>query len=155
MKGINLDDATRSLHLSRTLNAPMQVVWQVWTTPKHIAEWWGPLGFTNQIDKMDFRVEGEWRLTMKGPDGKSYRNRSVFKEIDPQRKIVFQHFNPNYLATVLFVTKGIQTEVDWTMVFDSEELFNTVVKVFKADEGLKENVDKLERYLTALGSNEL
>lgn len=31
-----------------------------------------------------------------------------------------------------------------------EQLFETVVKVFKADKGLEENVAKLEKYLTMM-----
>ena len=41
------DTKDRELFLSRTLNAPVDLVWEVWTDPKHIANWWGPNGFTN------------------------------------------------------------------------------------------------------------
>jgi hypothetical protein len=84
---------------------------------------------------------------MHGPDGKTYPNRSVFVEIAQHRKIVFQHFNPNYLATILFTLQVKETFVDWAMQFETIELFETVVKVFKADEGLKQNVEKLAAYL--------
>ncbi len=90
---------------------------------------------------------GEWRLTMHGPDGKKYPNKSVFIEIEPFKKIVFQHFNPNYIATIVFELKEKETLVEWTMLFETTELFETVVKVFKADEGLNENAEKLENYL--------
>jgi uncharacterized protein YndB with AHSA1/START domain len=72
-------------------------MWEVWTSPEHIANWWGPDGFTNTIHKMDFHEGGEWKLTMHGPDGTNYPNRSIFKEIIPLKKIVFQHFNPNFI----------------------------------------------------------
>lgn len=90
---------------------------------------------------------GEWRLTMHGNDGKNYPNRSMFVEIVPFKKIVFQHFNPNYLATIVFEPKEKETLMQRTMQFETTELFETVVKVFKADEGLSQNVEKLERYL--------
>jgi uncharacterized protein YndB with AHSA1/START domain len=137
----------RAMHVSRVLNAPVDLVWEVWTNPEHIANWWGPNGFTNTIHKMDLNDGGEWNLTMHGPDGKNYQNRSTFVEIVPFKKIVFQHYNPNYLATIIFESKENKTVLDWTGVFETDELYETVVKVFKADEGLIQNVDKLEEYL--------
>lgn len=48
--------------------------------------WWGPGGFTNTLEKMDFRVGGEWSHIMHGPDGTDYPNKSIFTVIDkPQR----------------------------------------------------------------------
>lgn len=137
----------RELHVTKMLPAPIALVWEVWTDPKHIANWWGPDGFTNTIHKMDVTADGEWRLTMHGPDGKNYANKSVFKEIIPLKKIVFGHFNPNYIATIVFEQAGEETLLEWTMLFETTALFETVVNVFKADEGLKQNVEKLSAYI--------
>lgn len=147
MEIANNDIANRALRITRMLNAPIHLVWEIWTNPEHIANWWGPSGFTNTIHKMDVMAGGEWRLTMHGPDGKNYPNKSVFKEIVVLKKIVFQHFNPNYIATVIFDPRGNETLIEWTMQFETIELFETVVKVFKADEGLIQNAEKLENYL--------
>ena len=68
----------RELLLTRVLNAPIELVWEVWTNPKHIAQWWGPNGFTNTITTMDMHPGGEWDLVMHGPDGTDYKNKSVF-----------------------------------------------------------------------------
>jgi uncharacterized protein YndB with AHSA1/START domain len=137
----------RELHITKMLNAPAEFVWEVWTDPQHIANWWGPDGFTNTIHTMEVAAGGEWRLTMCGPDGKTYLNKSIFAEIVQGKKIVFQHFNPNYLATIVFAPNGNETLMEWTMQFETTELFEIVVKVFKADEGLKQNVEKLTVYL--------
>ncbi|MFT3822835.1 MAG: SRPBCC family protein [Chitinophagaceae bacterium] len=147
MSATDNNTANRELRVTRTLNAPVEQVWEVWTRPEHIAHWWGPNGFTTTIHSMEVKAGGEWRLTMQGPDGKTYPNKSMFVEIVPLQQIVFQHYNPHYLATITFEPQGEQTLLDWTMVFETPELFETVVKVFKADEGLKQNVDKLENYL--------
>jgi len=129
------------------LGAEIDFVWSVWTNPEHIANWWGPNGFTNTIHKMNVVVGGEWRLTMHDINGKNFANKSIFLEIEPFKKIVFQHFNPNYIATVIFEQKEKETLLEWTVVFETPELFETVVKVFKADEGLNQNVEKLDNYL--------
>jgi uncharacterized glyoxalase superfamily protein PhnB/uncharacterized protein YndB with AHSA1/START domain len=144
------DTADREIKISRLLNAPVDLVWDVWTDPEHISNWWGPEGFTNTIHSMDMKEEGEWSLTMHGPDGTDYKNRSVFKEIVPMKKIVFDHISgPKYQATVLFEPQGDKTMITWHMVFESKEQFIQVVKTFKADEGLKQNVEKLDAYLHA------
>ncbi len=79
----------RQLLLTRTLNAPIDLVWVAWTNPRHIAKWWGPDGFTNTITTMDMKPGGEWIPTMHGPDGKDYKNNSIIKEVIHQKKIVF------------------------------------------------------------------
>ncbi len=147
MEKAHNDTANTELRITRMLGGPIDLVWEVWTNTEHIANWWGPSGFTNTIHRMDVMAGGEWRLTMHGPDGKRYPNKSVFIEIVPFKKIVFQHFNPNYIATIVFHPKEKETLMEWTMLFETTELFETVVKVFKADEGLNQNVEKLENYI--------
>lgn len=147
VKTANDNVTNRELRITKMLNAPLELVWEVWTNPEHIANWWGPGGFTNTIHTMDVAEGGEWRLTMHGPDGKNYPNKSIFVEIVQRKKIVFQHFNPNYIATIVFSPEEKGTLMEWTMLFETTELFETVVKVFKADEGLKQNVEKLIVYI--------
>jgi len=139
--------ADRELRISRLLNAPIDLVWEVWINPDHIKNWWGPNGFTNTIHDMDLKAEGEWNLTMHGPDGTDYKNKSIFKEIIPYKKIVYQHLSPKFLTTVEFESRNEQTFMQWHMLFETKEEFIQVVKTFKADEGLKQNIDKLNMYL--------
>jgi uncharacterized protein YndB with AHSA1/START domain len=145
------DTSDRELFLTRTLNADVELVWEVWTNPEHIAQWWGPDGFTNTITKMELKSGGEWDLVMHGPDGKDYENKSIFKEIIPFKKIVYEHVSyPHIIATIHFEKQESQTLVTWHMLFDSREEFIGVVKTYKADEGLKQNVEKLSVYLAGL-----
>src|SRR5690349_5896266 len=138
----------RELLLSRILNAPIALVWEVWTQPEHIVNWWGPNGFTNMINVMDLRPGGEWDLVMHGPDGTDYKNKSIFKEIVPFKRIVYEHItSPKFVATIEFEEQGDKTAISWHMLFESAEQFIQVVKTFKADEGLKQNLGKLEAYL--------
>ena len=140
----------KELRSTKILNAPADIIWEVWTNPEHITNWWGPNGFTNTIHKMDFEENGEWNLTMHGPDGTNYPNRSIFKEIISLKKIVFEHFNPHFITTVLFESKGKETLLDWSLLFDSEKMYDIIVKAHKADEGQKQNLEKLEKYLAEM-----
>lgn len=144
--------AGREIVIARILNAPRELVFKVWTEPEHIAKWWGPNGFTNTIFKMDVAPGGEWDLIMHGPDGTDYKNKSVFVEVVKPERIVYDHVSgPKFRATAKFEDIGEgKTRITWQMLFDTREDLEHVVKVFKADEGLKQNVDKLAKYLECL-----
>ena len=140
--------ADREIRISRLLNAPIELVWEVWTDPDHIKNWWGPNGFTNTITKMEVQPGGAWKLTMHSPDGTDYRNESTFLEVVKHKKLVYQHVSaPKFISTIEFEAQGDKTFINWHMLFETREQFIQVVKTFKADEGLKQNVEKLVTYL--------
>src|SRR6478609_3510671 len=150
MQNVKSNTADREITVSRLLKAPIELVWEVWTSPEHIKNWWGPDGFTNTISKMDIKSGGEWDLVMHGPDGTDYKNKSVFKEVVKHKKLVYEHVSsPKFIATVEFEAQGGKTLLNWQMLFESREQLIQVVKTFKADEGLRQNVDKLSQYLQA------
>ncbi|MES1215511.1 MAG: SRPBCC domain-containing protein [Bacteroidota bacterium] len=140
--------ADREIKISRLFNAPIELVWEVWTNPEHIKNWWGPNGFTNTISKMDIQDGGEWDLVMHGPDGTNYKNKSVFRKIIKHKQIIYEHVTaPKFISTIDFESRGETTFINWHMLFETKEQFIQVVKTFKADEGLKQNVEKLDHYL--------
>ena len=97
---------------------------------------------------MEVRPGGIWELTMHGPDGTDYLNKSIFREVLPLEKIVYEHVSePHIMATITFEKLGKQTFIHWHMLFDSREEFIEVVKKYKADAGLKQNVEKMVTYL--------
>ena len=67
--------ADRELVAVRVFDAPRPLVFQAWTDPAHIANWWGPRGFTTTTYAMDVRPGGVWRFCMHGPDGRDYQNK--------------------------------------------------------------------------------
>ncbi len=77
------------LVLTRTFDAPRELVSRAWTDPKHVAGWWGPNGFTNPVCEVDARVGGEMRIHMRAPNGVVYPMKGVFEEIDEPENLVF------------------------------------------------------------------
>lgn len=65
------DTSDRELRLSRVLDAPVELVWEVWTQPDHIVQWWGPDGFTITIDLMEMRPENPDGLARAVRDGRA------------------------------------------------------------------------------------
>src|SRR5262245_31487299 len=79
---------------TRIFDAPRENVFNAFENPQHLAQWWGPNGFTNTIKEFDLRTGGAWHLVMHGPDGADYENFSVFIEVVKPTMIVFEHLRP-------------------------------------------------------------
>jgi uncharacterized protein YndB with AHSA1/START domain len=95
---------SRTLTIKKTLNAPIQVVWDAWTQAEQIAKWWGPKGMTTKIDKQDLKVGGEWKFTMKMPDGSDFIAEGIYEVIEAPFKLVTSaNFRP--------MTEGVQMEI--------------------------------------------
>ena len=83
--------ADREIVATRLFDAPRDLVFMMWTDPNHIAQWWGPRGFTTTTLEMDLRPGGIWRFIMHGPDGRDYPNRVIYLEIVPLERLVYKH----------------------------------------------------------------
>lgn len=141
----------REIAITRVFNAPRDLVFKVWTDPKHIAHWWGPKGFTNTIEKMDVRPGGVWQFVMHGPDGVNYPNKVVYLEVKKPERLVYNHGEegkPNFFqVTVTFEDQGNKTKLSMQMLFSTAEERNDVAEKYGAVEGLKQNMDRLADYL--------
>jgi uncharacterized protein YndB with AHSA1/START domain len=65
-------------------------VFDAWTDPKQITQWWGPAGFTTTTDEMGVKPGGVWRFVMHGPDGTDYKNKIVFIEVVRLERLVYR-----------------------------------------------------------------
>jgi uncharacterized protein YndB with AHSA1/START domain len=153
---LNKDEgvAEREIAITRVFDAPRELVWKVWTEAAHIAQWWGPKGFTNTIHKMDVKPGGRWEFIMHGPDGVNYPNKVTYLEVQRPERLVYDHGDKGELTyfrvTVSFEDLGGKTKVSMQMLFETSKQRNKVVEKFGAVEGLKQNMDKLGDYLTNL-----
>lgn len=142
------DTSNRELSITRLLNAPIELVWKVFTEPEHIKNWWGPSGFSNTISEMNVTPGGAWVFVMHGPDGTDYKNKHIYHEIVFHQKIVLDHVTtPKFRLTIAFEPQGNKTFISWHSVFESAEQLQHVIKTFKADVGMKQNIERLEQYL--------
>ncbi len=145
--------ADRELVTTRLVNAPRELVWEVWTNPEHVVHWWGPDGFTNTIHEMEVKPGGVWRFMMHGPDGTDYPNKIVFTEVVKPERLVYAHSsddeNPaiHFHNTIIFEKQGNKTNIIMTAVFASAEVRDKVVKAANAVEGGKQTLRKLEEYI--------
>jgi uncharacterized protein YndB with AHSA1/START domain len=75
--------------MTRTFAAPPDLVFKMWTDPKHMSQWWGPHGFTNPVCELDVRPGGAIRIDMRDPDGTVYPMTGTFHEIIRPKRLVF------------------------------------------------------------------
>lgn len=124
------------LRLTRVYNAPIKLVWEAWTDPDQVGKWWGPRGFTLTTHSKDIKTGGHWNYTMHGPDGKDYPNRTVYLEVDPLKRLVYDHGANDeqpalFRVTAIFKDLGDKTELDFTMACASEEAAISISKFIK------------------------
>jgi uncharacterized protein YndB with AHSA1/START domain len=153
-----VDNVDREIFVSRDFDAPRELLWEAMTNPKHVVNWWGPRGFTTTIETMDFRVGGDWKHVMHGPDGTEYPNHSVFKEIVKPEKIVYSlgggkkgGREVQFVSTWTFEDlEKNKTRLSIRMIFSKVDDRDFVVREHKAIEGGKQTLERLGEYVRKL-----
>ena len=134
--------ADREFVTSRLIDAPPERVFAAFTDPARLARWWGPKGFTNTFHEFDPRPGGAWRFVMHGPDGTDYPNESVFAEVVPARRIVFDHNSGHHFRmTITLDAQGGRTRVGWRQVFDTAAERERIAPI--VIEANEQNLDRL------------
>ncbi|QYO66531.1 SRPBCC domain-containing protein [Leptolyngbya sp. 7M] len=78
-----------NLSLERIFDAPIDLLFEVWTEPKHLVNWWGPNDFTLPHCDVDFRVGGKYRFCMRSPEGEDHWVTGEYKIIDEPSSLAF------------------------------------------------------------------
>ena len=155
---IDLDRDPKAIIAVRELDAPRALVFEAWTDPKHLSQWWGPNGFTTTTSTFDMRAGGMWRFVMHGPDGRDYENRVTFDEIVKPERIAYHHGGGDDVEPVQFRTivtfddLGGKTRVTLRGTFPSSEERARVIREYGADKGLAQTLARLGEYVEGLKS---
>lgn len=139
----------RRLTIRRVLNAPCDLVFEVWTTAEHVSRWWRPKDFLVDEAQWDFREGGAWRVVMSSPERAGVGSRGVFREIDRPRRIVltfrWDHSQGDYADTLITVTFEPQGEK--TLLTFHHAPFESVEQRDSHDGGWSSVLDAVETYL--------
>lgn len=115
----------RTLTLTRIFNAPIQLVWEAWTQPEHIAQWWGPKGMETKVIAHDFRIGGVWKYAMTMPDGNEFIADGIYSDILKLEKIFssanFKPMTEGVEIQSLFEEAGDKTNFTFNCVHATEE----------------------------------
>lgn len=152
----------KQLTIVRMVNASPERVWQAWTDPKELTEWWGPDNVTIPECEVDLRVGGTFYIVMEageamGPyKGTLWPMRAEFTEVVPQSKL-------SYTAKAWTEGHTEETMIDQTTDITFEEeggrtkvtIVATILKTGPAagmavqgmEAGFTQQLDKLERFV--------
>ena len=150
-----MNDATKTIEITRVFNAPRELVFSLFTEEKHIKNWWGPFGYTCPNTKLDVRLNGQVWLDMEGPDGVVISNRGEFLEIDKPSRLVFvlralvdSNGKPQLetINTFTFEDVGSKTKMHMVAVITKSNVA-VADAIGGMHEGWNQSLDKLERII--------
>jgi uncharacterized protein YndB with AHSA1/START domain len=130
--------------ISREFDAPRERVWQAWTEPERLQQWFSPKGFSVIAANLDLRSGGTYHYGMRMPDGKEMWGKWLIREVkrperlvfvntfsDPQGGLTRHPFAPDWpakmLSTITFEDKGKATllTIQWQPIEASEAEIRT------------------------------
>lgn len=128
------DDAI--IVMRHTFDAPRDLVWTVFTTPVHVARWFGGRGFSNPVCEMDVRPGGRWRHVMRMPDGAEFPLDHVFVEVTRPSRLVWKNSDydtrtsgpPACINEITLTDAGRRTEWELVVRFKTFEARDLAVK---------------------------
>ena len=154
----------RRITLERTFAAPIEDVWELWTTKEGIESWWGPDGFSVKVSKLELWPGGQliYAMTANGPEQVEFmkkaglplktETRGTYDEVAPHRRLAFRQLAdfvpgvaPYDVATLVELHQTAQG-VRMVLTFDAmhDEPWTKM-----AEMGWRNELDKMERALTA------
>jgi uncharacterized protein YndB with AHSA1/START domain len=152
-----METQNKELTITRTFNAPIDLVWAAWTDVEHIKNWWGPKGFTNPVCQWNSEAGSKLYIEMKAPDGVIYPMDGEFYEIKLHEKIVFSAGAVDKSGkrlfdiqnTIHFIEEGDKTKI--TLHFEMSNVTSEGAPYLKGQEmGWNMSLDKLATLLDNL-----
>ena len=151
---MNVKIEGKTVTYTRLIDGEIDLVFAAFSDSEHLAQWWGPDGFTLTTSVMDFKPGGWWRFTMHGPDGTDYPNNIEYVEIEKPKRIKFQNTGGNitFITTITFEAKGAQTRLQMCREFTSEAELKRIDEAHNAIEGGKQHLANLNTYVLQMRS---
>jgi len=144
------DLSKRILTIRRTFNVPVATVWEAWTKPEHIVQWWAPKGMSVKVIHHEFRPGGAWKYVMPMPDGSEFISEGVYTEIVEFTKIVssasFRPMTEEVVLQTVFEQEGDRTHFVFSVIHPTEEYCRQQEKMGFYN-GWGSALDRLEKFM--------
>lgn len=152
-----VDKANHAITIKREFAAGLPLVWDAWTAPEILDQWWAPKPWKSKTKSMDFKVPGHRLYAMCGPNGEEHWGLTKYTAIQHQQSFAGydsfsdEHANVNKelpvsAFTVSFAPIGENTLVENYVVYENLEQLETTIKMgFK--EGMTMALENLDEYL--------
>ncbi|MEM9951749.1 MAG: SRPBCC domain-containing protein [Chloroflexota bacterium] len=154
-----MSDSTKdAVIVERTINAPIDTVWQLWTNPEHFKQWYGPEGFSIPVAEMDVQVGGSRKVCMQSPDGNmTMWYVGEFIEVTPRTRLVYSDNMADENGNLMPPNGNFPTQTQVTVVLEAIDGGTKMVMTHAgvpadsgADGGWNQAFNKLERLATSL-----
>jgi uncharacterized protein YndB with AHSA1/START domain len=155
-----VDKANRTITVKREFAADLALVWEAYTKPEILDQWWAPKPWKAKTKSMDFREGGRWHYSMVGPAGEEHFAILDYKAIQVQQGFTgldaFADAQGNVNKDLprskwesRFTAKGDVTLVSSTISYDDLAQLEQVLQMgFK--EGLSMAMENLDALLPSL-----
>jgi uncharacterized protein YndB with AHSA1/START domain len=120
-----VDRDTLEVRMSRVINASPEKIWDAYTDPVAIPQWWGPAKYTTNVEKMDVKVGGEWRYTQKDADGNEFAFHGEYTEVVAPERLVSTFIFEGTPDSVITDTLTLEEQPDGTTRISSVSVFST------------------------------
>jgi len=149
-----IEPGRQDIVITRTFDAPRELVFKVVTDPSLIAKWWGPRQYETLVDTMDVRPGGRWRMIHDAGDGNTYGFKGVYHDVvAPERVVQTFEFEgaPGHVAleTLTLEDDGGKTRYLAQSVFQSVEARDAMVQS-GMEGGARETLDRLDELVQSL-----
>ena len=84
-----IDKGKKELTITRIFDAPRELVFKAWTTPRLVTQWWSPAVFTIPVCELDVRPGGAILIHMRAPDGTILPMKGAYREVVEPERLVF------------------------------------------------------------------
>jgi uncharacterized protein YndB with AHSA1/START domain len=143
----------REIVLTRVFDAPRALVFEAFTKPELLRQWFGPRGWSLVVADVDLNVGGTFRFMLRGPDGNDLGMRGIWREIvAPERSVHMESFDDypgeSQVTTVLSEQQE-KTKLTATILYPSKEIRDAVLSS-GMEHGAAESYDKLADLLASL-----
>ena len=78
----------RELVLQRIVDVPREKLFEAWTTPELLKQWFAPRPWTTSVAELDVRPGGSSLIVMRSPEGQEFPNRGVYLEVVKNERLV-------------------------------------------------------------------
>jgi uncharacterized protein YndB with AHSA1/START domain len=160
-----LDNAIREREfvIDRHFKATRTLMFDVFTRPEHIKNWWAPQPYTIPVCTIDLRPGGIWHYCMRSPEGQDNWARSVYQEIVPPEKLSYtttfsdEHATliegmPEHLTTINFTEQDNATHVSTRVQFENAEAMRNALDLGMLI-GMNMTWDYLQGYVQRLSDS--
>lgn len=150
----------KTIHIRREFDANLELVWDAWTNPELLDQWWGPQPWRAETKAMDFREGGFWLYAMVSPEGEKHWSKSNFLSIVKEKSFASKGgfsdengtINPAFPQNVwenTFTPKENKVRVDMLLTYDTlADLEKEIAMGFK--EGMIIDFKQLDELLSTL-----